>query len=335
MKAIQSRIILALLLMVSGACLWSTYKDYFSATVQYKVLNEINSKTNLKRENYELLSALDKSYPNLSVTTLPLYTLQAFYDLAFGNTKDALYNAIRAKDINPYLMFNESVLSDIYKKMGVKDSAQYYASYAYKNIPGNGKHFLQYANMLIEQKDIPKLMEEFFNSPFKDNPIFIKVFLGAVVDKEIISKRIDDLALGQIHNVNHPDLRILCFYWLIGEQETKQALEINRQAASDFQSGKYIQAIEKFEKAISINPYDYLNYENLGMALIKSQQFARAKESFEAVITQDKAPKAKSYYGLGYAALLLGEKNIACDNFLKSSLLEYSEATKIYNRNCR
>lgn len=329
----NSKIFLVGLLIICFFPLWSSIKDYQSAKVQYLVLNELNSGSRVKRENYELLKNLDKTYPNISVTTLPLYSVEALYDIMFQDYKSALYNSIRARNINPYLMFNESIMSDIYKKMGLKDSAQFYARKAFENIPGNGKHFMQYLNLLIENDNIPDIINEYFKSEFKNQPSFKKVFLAAIVGKEINSRRIDSLVKTLLYDENE-ELKILSYYHLNGIENTKKAIEISKNAFIKFNEKKYSEAVLLYEQANQLNPYDISNLENLALSQLNAQQFENASQNFQKIINSDFINKGKSYYGLGLVNLKIGDTINACIDFYEAYKLGNKDSFELYSKLC-
>ena len=330
----KDKLIISLLVFLSLGLFYSSYKDYQSARVQYLVINEMNNgdKT-LKRQNYELLKKLDKSYPNITVTTLPLYSVEALYDLSFGNIESALINTVKARKINPYLMFNESILADVYKKMGLKDSAHFYAKKAYKNLPGSGKHFLQYANTLIEQNKFAELIPEYFNSNFKDRINFKKVFLGAVVGKDIASRRIDSMATKEIYSTNE-ELRVLALFRLNGQKNGIESYKLSKRAENLMEQNDIEKAIETFKSAIAKSPYDYKSIEDLGFLYLLKGDYNNAIDNFEIIIQNSNTIKSQSYYGLAYSFYQLGEISKACDYLDLSINLNNQKAVNLSNQIC-
>ena len=330
----NNKLLYTLLLITCILPLWSSIKDYQSAKIQYKVLGEINSKSNLlTRENYELLKKQDKSYPNLTITALPMYSIEAFYDISFGDYKSALYNTIRAKSINPYIMFNESLMSDIYKKIGLKDSAQYYARMAFKNLPGNEKHFMQYANLLIEENQMDELISVYFSSDFKTKDIFKKVFLSGVVGKSIKNTKVDSLALSLIDSQNL-ELKILAYYYLNGIENTKKAIELSKEGLKSFIKKDYENADSLYLEAINLNSYDVSNYQNLGLVKLNLKEYSKAIDNFKIIIDSFNLKNDKSYYLIGVSHLKNGDTIMACNNLLEANKLGNKNSIMLYKKLC-
>ena len=330
----KNKLLYTLLLVISIFPLWSSIKDYQSAKIQYKVLGEVNSANNLlTRENYELLKKHDKSYPNLTITALPMYSLEAFYDISFGDYKSALYNTIRAKGINPYIMFNESLMSDIYKKIGLKDSAQYYARIAFKNLPGNEKHFMQYANLLIEENQIPELISVYFSSDFKTRDIFKKVFLSGVAGKNIKNRKVDSLALSLIDSQNS-ELKILAYYHLNGIENTKKAIELSKEGLKSFKEKDYKNSDSLFQKAINFNSYDVSNYQNLALVKFNLNEYSNAIDNLKMIIDSFNLKNDRSYYLRGVSHLKNGDTIMACNDLLEANKLGNKNSIKLYKKLC-
>lgn len=330
----KSRLIVSFFIFLSLMLLYLSYKDYQSARVQYLVINELNSGgKSLKRSNYQLLTNLDKSFPNISVTALPMYSIQAAYDLAFGNVQSALINAIKARKANPYLGFNESILADIYKKMGLKDSAHFYAKKSYKKLPGNGKHFLQYANTLIEQDRFEEFIPEYFNSNFKQDINFKKVFLGAIIGKNIVSRRIDSMAVLEQYSLND-ELRLLALYSLNDKESAKAAFKLTEKAKYYVERKDYDKAIESYITALNLTPYDFKSTEELAFLLSLQNKYKEAIKYFNLIIENPYTKKKQAFYGLGFSYYNIGDKINACDNLTKAINLGSKRAQNLAENIC-
>lgn len=330
----KNRFILFLFIFFSTILLHLSYKDYHSAKIQNFVINELNSggKT-LKKSNYELLKNLDKSFPNLSATALPMYSVQALYDDAFGDTQSALINANKARGVNPYLMFNESVLAQIYKKIGLKDSAHFYSKTAYRNLPGNGKHFLQYANTLIEQNNFQELIPEYFNSKFKSDINFKKVFLGAVVGKNLLSRRIDSMAIIEQYSKND-ELRLLSLYVLNDKEPVKSAFKSTETAKKYVEINNYDKAIELYKSALINNPFDFKSTEELAFLLILQNRYKEAIKYLNQIVDNNYTNKTEAYYGLGLSYYDIGDNINACKYLEYAINFNSKKAQNLHEKIC-
>lgn len=330
----KSKFILFIFVFICFTLLFLSFKDYQSAKVQYLVINELNSGgKSLKRSNYELLMNLDKSFPNLSATALPMYSVQALYDNAFGDIKSALVNAIKARGVNPYLMFNESILAEIYKKIGLKDSAHFYSKKAYNNLPGSGKHFLQYANTLIEQNNFQELIPEYFNSKFKGDINFKKVILGAVIGKNLISKRIDSMAVVEQYSKND-ELRLLSLYVLHDKELVKSSFKSTESAKKYVEINNYDKAIELYKTALSKNPFDFKSTEELAFLLILQNKHIEAIKYFKKIIENKYTKKTDAFYGLGFSYYTIGDNINACKYLEYANNLNSKKAQNLYGKIC-
>ena len=99
------------------------------------------------------LTAMDLSIPNVTVTTIPMSDIKARYLINAKKYEDALKLLHRGNNANPYLFYKESLLSTLYEKKGVIDSAYFYAKKAYSGLPNNQVHVARFLNLAILNKD--------------------------------------------------------------------------------------------------------------------------------------------------------------------------------------
>jgi len=103
-------------------------------------------------ESLEFIQSIDYKYPSLTNTTVPINAIIGRYyykkdstDLAIKLIKDGMKS-------NPYIMFSEAQLADIYDQEREYDSFRKYASRAFKKLPNNPVHFVMYARKLIGEE---------------------------------------------------------------------------------------------------------------------------------------------------------------------------------------
>ena len=100
-------------------------------------------------------------------------------------------------------------------------------------------------------------------------------------------------------------------------QDEKLFLE---EGNSLFSSGKYEEALVKYDEALEINPDYYQAEFNKGDALYKSEKYADAINQFEKVTTSDASEDVKSsaYHNIGNAQVQVEKYQEAVDAYKKS-----------------
>ena len=172
-----------LLFLLGLISLISNYKIYKSHVLQYSVLNDFNSQT-YKSENFVKLENSDISYPNIGVTVIPSHMMLAKYYIIFKDYYKALdiLKKYDDKKSNPYLSFEESLKSEIFLKLGIRDSVFNYAKIAYENLPGNALYFQNYLRELTHKKDIDEIKKIMRENNFKYNdPQFFENYFASLI----------------------------------------------------------------------------------------------------------------------------------------------------------
>jgi len=332
MQIMKNSFLLIITIIISIFPLWSSIKNYQSGVVQFTVLNEMRN-NGLTLKGKELIETLDKTYPNISITTLPLYSIQALYDNAFKDYESALENTRRAEGINPYLMFNESIKLMTFKNLGIKDSAYFYAEKALVENPFNPRHYTQYASSLVQQDSIDRLVNEFFNFKFNFDKQIQMAFMSSVIGKEINDKRVDSLAKTLI-NKNKIELSLLGYYFLNGIENTKKSIETAKKAAVEFAQGQFSKASILYKNAVDLNPYDLMNIQNLGLSYFKDAKYELANECFQTIINSDYPEKMNAHYYLANSLNQLGETQRACENLSIATTLGHEESSLLMYKIC-
>ncbi|MBP7215953.1 MAG: tetratricopeptide repeat protein [Candidatus Omnitrophica bacterium] len=76
-----------------------------------------------------------------------------------------------------------------------------------------------------------------------------------------------------------------------------------------YQAQRYQEAAEAYERAQELEPDSAMVHFNLGTALFKTKDFAKAKEAFEkALLLEQKKLRAKAYYNLGNTNVELAQQ---------------------------
>lgn len=110
----------------------------------------------------------------------------------------------------------------------------------------------------------------------------------------------------------------------VTEDVAKEAEKIKNEANQHFQSGHFLQAIDLYSKAISLNPNVAIYYSNRAFAYTRLEQYGAALEDSSKSIELD--PKyVKGYYRRGSANLALGKH--------KEALKDFKKVVQIYPKN--
>jgi len=168
---------------ISVLTTYSCFKVYFSMKDQMILLNEFNS--NKFNTNLNVIETINDSYPNISVTTIPLTQMKANYFLRQNKTERAYKLVMKGYNSNPFLGFGDYLLSKIYKQKGVLDSAQHYAIKAINKLPNNPLHIYNFYQVNNSSEIADELFRKYSSY---DNPYFWLGYLNFSINNSNIPK---------------------------------------------------------------------------------------------------------------------------------------------------
>lgn len=306
-----------------------------SYVVQAQVLTEINS-NEYSRITLDRLSNLNRNYPSISVTALPLSGVYSRYLFGFDKIDESLYVLNNETKYKDYLYFNENLKATIYNSIGLNDSAAYYSELAYNKLPGNPSHYEQYLKTLLKRKDTIQILNSFKNVNFKKDYQFGKIFLAGCLNLNFNNNTIK--AYADTINSLYPDnteIRVLTQYTLFGENNVKKALDLSLQATDLVSKNNFKDALFIFQNASELNPMDYTHFENAGFCAFKLNNFEEAINNFLIVIDSLNPGTGKSEYLLGLSYSKTGNSKMACKYLYQSTKHNFKPAFSNYARICK
>ncbi len=94
-------------------------------------------------------------------------------------------------------------------------------------------------------------------------------------------------------------------------------------------------AIDLYQKALSINPGFYAAMENIGLSYFLLQDYATAVKYLDMGIATKGAVDGKAEYFRGIALIDMGKRDEGCQSFLVSEAKKYYDARRLYDLNCK
>jgi tetratricopeptide (TPR) repeat protein len=297
---------------------------------------------NLNKFYLTASQALEKKvvYPNLSNTAIPIDALKARYfynEKKYDSAKTLLWNS---KNHNPYLFFNEALLSAIYIDTQEIDSAFYYAERIYKNFPNNKLH----ANMYIQssiRKEKFKLADSIYDnikSPVLEdleihNVYFSERFPSVQKGDSAFIRRLNKaIKRFPTNQVEFKNLKRLTLY---GAVNVYRGDSLFQMGMDDFKSTDYKSALKNFLEAKKYNPKEFIINENIAAAYFLLNDFQNSIKYSSIVIDSRGVKSGKSYFLRGMSKINLNQKQEACLDFVRSKDLNYKNALSQINKYCK
>jgi O-antigen ligase len=136
------------------------YQVYESFTIQKRVMGEINSNPTYSIDSVEMMPNI----PNLSTSTLPIKALKARYYLSNKQYPEAIKLLRESYNDNPYLHYNDFLLTSVYANQGKFDSTLKYAKIAFYNWPRASSYYKNMVFAAVNSKDTAELNNAFKTS---------------------------------------------------------------------------------------------------------------------------------------------------------------------------
>jgi O-antigen ligase len=295
--------------------------SYRALTQQGALLYEFNNaKYNMTLAQ---LDEISNDFPNLTETAMPIKSMKARYFYNNG-LKEQAYDLIRGgvKD-NPYIRFNENLLSQFYFNDKQYDSSYHYAKIAFDNLPNNMPHFNMYMQNLVLKRDRDAMIAAYDR--------VLPLVRGDTKTVRSIFLR----SIGQISNVGDPytlqkaeeafklypsDGQFFELYRIFtyGQQNIVQAKAFYKEATELYGQKKFSEAAAIFVKATDLDALDLTYSLNAGLAFYEAKDFENAIRYLKVTDTSHKdtlKEKALRYLALSYYAS--GQQPQACAQFLR------------------
>lgn len=160
----------------------SVFKNMIDQTlVDIDISNKSNS------IDYDNIDGLFSSFPNVSVTTIPLNSFKAFYYYNFKNYDKALSILEESRLHNPHIFFVEFLKAKIFQSQNQIDSAIIYSKQAFYGWPKNIDHFRFYTDLLSQKGDTTEILNAFgyIDSLFYDRSEYGSHFIKSLAKAKL------------------------------------------------------------------------------------------------------------------------------------------------------
>jgi O-antigen ligase/tetratricopeptide (TPR) repeat protein len=295
--------------------------SYRALTQQGALLYEFNNGS--YNMTLAQLDEISNEFPNLTETAMPIKSMKARYFYNNG-LKEQAYDLIRGglKD-NPYIRFNENLLSQFYFNDKQYDSSYHYAKIAFDNIPNNMPHFNLYMQNLVVKRDRDAMMAAY-------DRVLPIVRGGTSTVRKIFLR-----SIGQISNIGDPytlqkseeafklfpndnDFFELYRIFSYGQQSIVQAKAFYKEASELYGQKQFNEAAATFVKALDLDSLDLTYALNAGLSFYEAKDFENAIRYLKVTETSHKdshKEKALRYLALSYYAS--GQLSQGCAQFMR------------------
>ena len=331
----KTKLFFILFLSLSVFCIYSSYTVFNSYVLQYKLVEEYNKQT-FNSNTAQQVFREDLSYPNISVTTIPLMAIKANYLIIEERFDEALQVLNAPIKDNPHLFFKESLKAKIFRTLQIKDSAEFYSNKAYYGLPRNPVHFENIAIIHGANSDINSLVSA-FNYVEHTNPQIFQMFFATLlnIDKPY-PKSVIEIATKSLSQFPAEEGVItLAKYILYGRINVDQSVIISKEAQEEFNKKNFEESLKLYLKCIELNPGDSSFFENVGLIYYELKDFDNAIKYLLLSLDMPRTVKGKTEYLLGLSYAENQNFELACKYLTNSRKVNFKLAFNAFNKFCK
>lgn len=323
--------VIALLLIVPS--IYIANQVYASFKIQKYVMGEINANPVYATDSVTLLPNI----PNLSTSALPVKALIARYYIRDKNFPAAIKLLKESQKDNPFIHYNDFLLTSVYASLNNYDSTLYYAKLAYYNWPRATSYYKNMIFAAVRKKDTIELDKAFDTSvKYSNTPLTYEEYVkGSFELKSKTNAQLNallDTATKKFPKEDFKNIRTLVNSNGLVAPTTNQFAVLGLQ---NFQKGKFLEAAENYKQAIVLEPNNYTHYENAGICLYSAKNFTDCIYYFEKASSFKENNTGKSQFYKGLSLINSGKKDQACSALNAAKAKGYSEADKFIKSNCQ
>ena len=167
-------LILAFLLILPS--LYISKQVFDSLKIQRTVMGEINANPMYSTDSAVMMPNI----PNLSTSALPINALKARYYIRDSNFTEAIHLLRESYNDNPYIHYNDFLLTSVYASLKNYDSTLFYAKKAFYNWPRATSYYKNIVFASIKKNNSVELNNAFDTSfKYSYTPLTFNVYLDA------------------------------------------------------------------------------------------------------------------------------------------------------------
>ena len=331
----KNNLIIITILSILAISITINFKYFISLNEQLILISEFNNSGSL---NYSLdvVKDFNNTFPNITVTTLPISFLIGRYYLNQEKIEEGLKLIHHSLNENPYLGVSEYELSRYYLGKNI-DSVFFYSKIAFNKLPRNNYHTKIYFTALRKLKK-EKELDSAFNLVKKYNSFEQwkdYMFSKLEIDETNRKSMQNLLASNNTFDKTKDEFITLQTLVNIGFNNYSDYESSIIKAEALFDQKRLVESAVIYDEVSFKNPSEYLLKENAAMAYYKAGMYQAAINSFHFVIDNSVNRKnAKSEFYLGLTYLTNKNKIQGCKYLTLAASKKFKGAQEVKNKYC-
>ena len=322
------------ILLISVPGTYMNFLTYKSQIKQMLILSDFN--TDQYNIPLDQIETHIPSFPNVTVTTIPMDAIKARYYFNYQKYDKALEYALKSKFANPYLHYGDIIASRVYKIKGQAQKAKESAGKAFFGMPNNSLHIGEYLNIIVSQKDDESLEKAY---PLLTGRNQIMGWKSYLVTKSALTQAGDPIFIKRAEKAQKlfpydDQFRKLVKTAKIGMTRINQAFTISQQAQIKYTEKSYTEAANLYDRSIELDPFEYSYYENAALCYYSINDIDNALNRINVVVDKMNPLNGKCEYIKGLIFLKFGLQDDACELFETSISSGFIASQSVLDQYC-
>lgn len=306
-----------LFILISIFVLYFQYQRYISSEIQAKIFFDHNSQNYNDRDLYFIYS-IDDFYPSLNTFAMPMKAMKAVYLIKKDSIALAIKYLLESTKENPYIMFAESELSQLFYNLRDFEKFEKYARKAMKGNPNNAVHYIAMVKLMKQQGKIDSLMYYYDKVGSKigdrDHQIYLITLSSLVGDSLLIEKYNAKEIAKEAKRVfpKEPQITLLTDYILYSEENVNLAKEKHDNARQLYSSDKD-KSLRLFQEAINLHPTNQQYNDNFILANYQSGNYKAISDIYASYKENFTQLESDIMYYIGSSLYFTDNINLGCE----------------------
>ena len=209
---------------------------------------------NYERE-YDFIESIDDYYPSLTLYTIPVKAIKGKYYIENDSIERGLEYINASLEENPFLMYGEAMLADIYDRIGLKDQFYKYTRQSIKALPNNPVHFILYSKMMNQLGNTDSIVNHFNKIKLtrggsRDFQVY-NITMASIVNDTLNYEKYNAIDIANEAREKFPNnasINMLADYIIYSKENIEKAEEFQKKGRKIFEQEKYEESLKLFNK---------------------------------------------------------------------------------------
>lgn len=291
-----------------------------SFAVQATIMQDLNTK-NYKRDTV-FINSINDFYPSLSLYTIPLKAIKGKYLVESNDVLKGINYLEKSTKENPFLMYSESTLADVYERMGDKNKFFQYTQKAIKSLPNNPNHFVLFARMKNIQNQTDSILYHFNRIKNKKgasrDPQIFNITMASILNDTVNYQKYNAIEIANESVKRFPNstsTKILADYIIYSKKNVEKAIDLQQKARELFEKGEIQESQKLLEDAKNLNPNNQLVVDDLINVLVFDEMYEKVTSMYSEYLKRFSTMDELTIYRFALSFYMSKDIKTGCNLF--------------------